>query len=170
MSNSTVKHRVQTSDLMTRNVRGRIGWFKRGYVLNYRDEKPQVYKIQIIRGTVIGGSSIVSYAAHASNVPESTVQRAMGALFDAVNYFVKNGHAVQIPNLGTLSLQTLSKTVKTEEAILDNETAEGTIKRRRAYLHPKAELGVMCNVRNIDWVENKDLSKYACEQVTPPTP
>ena len=49
-------------------------------------------------------AAIVAYAAKAAGVPESSIALAMEALFDAMNFFVLNGHSVQIPNLGTFYL------------------------------------------------------------------
>ena len=59
---------------------------------------------QVIRYTTIAYAAIVAYAAKAAGVPESSIAMAMEALFDAMNFFVLNGHSVQIPNLGTFYL------------------------------------------------------------------
>ena len=69
---------------------------------------------QAERYSTIEYAAIVAYAAKAAAVPESSVQMAMEAIFDAVNYFVLNGHSVQIPNLGTFSLGISAKSTQTE--------------------------------------------------------
>lgn len=61
------------------------------------------------RYSTIGYDAIVAYAAKAAAVPDSSIEMAMEALFDAMNYFVLNGHSVQIPNLGTFSLSVRAK-------------------------------------------------------------
>lgn len=66
------------------------------------------------RYSTIDYKSIVAYAAKAAAVPESSIDMAMEALFDAMNYFVLNGHSVQIPNLGTFSLSVRAKTAANE--------------------------------------------------------
>lgn len=53
------------------------------------------------RYSTINYKDIVSYAARAAHVPESSVEVAMDALYDALSYFVLNGHNVKIDGLGT---------------------------------------------------------------------
>lgn len=69
---------------------------------------------QAERYSTIEYAAIVAYAAKAAAVPESSIEMAMEAIFDAVNYFVLNGHSVQIPNLGTFSLGISAKSTQTE--------------------------------------------------------
>lgn len=66
------------------------------------------------RYSTIEYAAIVAYAAKAAHVPESSIEMAMEALYDAMNYFVLNGHSVQIPNLGTFSLGVRAKTTTNE--------------------------------------------------------
>ena len=66
---------------------------------------------QADRYSTIEYNAIVAYAAKAAAVPESSVEMAMEAIFDAMNYFVLNGHSVQIPNLGTFSASTSSEAI-----------------------------------------------------------
>jgi len=56
---------------------------------------------QVGRYSTIDYHDLISYAAKAAGVPESSIALAMEALFDGMNYFVLNGHSVQVPNLGT---------------------------------------------------------------------
>lgn len=69
---------------------------------------------QAERYSTIDYAAITAYAAKAAAVPESSIEMAMEALFDAMNYFVLNGHSVQIPNLGTFSLGIRAKSSLTE--------------------------------------------------------
>ena len=66
------------------------------------------------RYSTIDYKSIIAYAAKAAAVPESSIEMAMEAIYDAMNYFVLNGHSVQIPNMGTFSLGISAKTAATE--------------------------------------------------------
>ena len=66
------------------------------------------------RYSTIDYRSIIQYAAKAAAVPESSMEMAMEAIFDAVNYFVLNGHSVQIPNLGTFSIGVRAKAALNE--------------------------------------------------------
>ena len=69
---------------------------------------------QADRYSTIPYKDIVAYAAKAAHVPESSIEMAMESLYDAFNYFVMNGHSVQIPNLGTFSLRVSVKTTASE--------------------------------------------------------
>ena len=65
-------------------------------------------------------SEIISYAAQAASVPESNIEISMEALYDAMNYFVMNGHRVQIPHLGTFYLKVRVKSTATKEEFVAN--------------------------------------------------
>lgn len=56
-----------------------------------------------LRYSTIAYKDIVYYAAKAAHVPESSVEVAMDALYDALSYFVLNGHNVKIDGLGTFA-------------------------------------------------------------------
>ena len=75
---------------------------------------------QAIRYTTIPYASVISYAAQAAGVPESSIEISMEALFDAMNYFVLNGHSVKIPNLGTFYLSVRVKSAATKEEFIAN--------------------------------------------------
>lgn len=141
---------------LTGNVRGTMGWFKRPWVLNYRETKPLVYKLQTVPGPVIGGDAVIAYAAKAANVPETTVRMAKEALFDAIAYFCANGRTVQVPNLGTFAIHTKVKSAPTAE----EATAE-TIRNRRIQFIPKQSIARLARMDNIDFVYNKNLSELA---------
>lgn len=53
------------------------------------------------RYSTINYKDIVTYAARAAHVPESSIEVSMDALYDALSYFVLNGHNVKIDGLGT---------------------------------------------------------------------
>ena len=91
------------------------GQFKIGYKarrIGYNDTEKLVGKAN--RYSTIDYDSVVGYAAKAAAVPESSIDMSMEALFDGMNYFVLNGHSVQIPNLGTFSLVVSAKSTGSE--------------------------------------------------------
>ena len=75
---------------------------------------------QADRYSTIEYKAIVAYAAKAAAVPESSIEMAMEAIFDAMNYFVLNGHSVQIPNLGTFSIGVRAKSAASEQSFQNN--------------------------------------------------
>ena len=91
------------------------GQFKIGYKarrIGYNDTEKLVGKAN--RYSTIDYDSVVGYAAKAAAVPESSIDMSMEARFDGMNYFVLNGHSVQIPNLGTFSLVVSAKSTGSE--------------------------------------------------------
>lgn len=73
-----------------------------------------------VRYSTISYSDVISYAAQAASVPESNIEISMEALFDAMNFFVMNGHRVQIPHLGTFYLKVCVKSTETKEEFVAN--------------------------------------------------
>ena len=75
---------------------------------------------QPVRYSTIDYPEVIAYAAKAAGVPESTIAMANEALFDAMDYFVLNGHSVQIPNLGTFFISVRVKSTATEAEFTAN--------------------------------------------------
>lgn len=95
---------------MTKKGQVKIGFKVRR--IGYNDTEKLVG--QANRYSTIEYDAIVAYAAKAAAVPESSIDMSMEALFDAMNYFVLNGHSVQIPNLGTFSIGVRAKSTGSE--------------------------------------------------------
>ena len=132
-------------------VNGAIAMYIKPYVLNFRDEKPTLYKLQMMRCGVITNKNIIAYAAQAAHVPESTVTLAQSALFDAINYFCMNGHTVQMPGMGSFGIRLNSKTVKVKE-----DANADSITRKYIRFYPKTSLRNMCSLKNIS-IEIQDI-------------
>lgn len=133
------------------SIKGGILMYPKEITLNYREEKPKVYQLCHLRNNVIRNKEITYYAAKAAHVPESTIEMAEEALFDAINYFCTNGHAVQVPGIGTFGTQMKTKTAQSEE-----EISEDSINRKYIRYWPKHSLRKLCNMDNIS-IEVKDI-------------
>ena len=140
----------------TKGSTGVISWFKRKVRLTFLENKPVVYKAQVVRGPVVKGNDLVAYAANAAHVPESTIRMAKEALFQALVYYCTQGHPVEIPNLGTISVGLRTKTVRDE----DDLNAD-VIRQKYLRWFPKKELRLAGALANVNLVENKELSKLA---------
>lgn len=132
-------------------IKGGILMYPKEITLNYREEKDKVFQICHMRNNVIHNKEVVYYAAKAAHVPESTVEMAEEALFDAINYFCVNGHAVQVPGIGTFGMQFKTKTAKQEEDVSD-----ANINRKYIRFWPKHHIRSICNMQNIN-IEVRDL-------------
>ena len=138
-----------------KSIRGGMLYFRKKMRLTFREGKPTVYKIQVIRGNVIGKNEIIPYAAKAAHVPENDIAMAMNALFDAIDYFCSNGHRVEVEGLGSFGVVTNSKTAHTLE-----ECNADTIKKRRIRMWTSGDLRTMGS--NITFTENETMSSQAC--------
>ena len=112
--------------------------------LSYLEGEPEKYRLHWKRATPITDEDITAYAAQMTHVPESAITLAQEALFDAIDFFCSNGHAVQVPYLGTFSIQMDSKMVSTAK-----EANVSSVKRRRLRFYPKANLRAACRLENI---------------------
>ena len=93
-----------------------IGYKKRR--IAYNDTEMLVGQAK--RYSTIPYESVVSYASQAAGVPESRIKISMEALYDAMDYFVLNGHSVKIPNLGTFYPSVRVKSAATKEEFVAN--------------------------------------------------
>ena len=131
-------------DTIAAGPKGTIKMYPEKVKLNYLEGKPEKYRLHWMRSGVITDEDIIAYAAQASHVPPSYIVLAQEALFDAINFFCVNGHAVQIPYLGTFSVNLNSKVVETAE-----EANAESVTHRRLRFYPKRKLKAACNLKNI---------------------
>ncbi len=62
------------------------------------------YMANAQRYSTIAYRDVLQYAAKAAHVPESSIDVAMDALYDALAYFVLNGHNIKIDGIGTFNI------------------------------------------------------------------
>lgn len=98
--------------------KGQVNVGYKGRVIGFNNSEKLVG--QALRYSTIAYAALIAYAAKAAGVPESSIALAMEALFDAMNYFVLNGHSVQIPNLGTFFISVRAKSTATEAEFTAN--------------------------------------------------
>ena len=81
--------------------------------LNYRDEKPEVYKTMQLTYPVIKEDALIEYISNSSNLPKTTVQSCVMAIAEGISYFVINGHRVSFSSFGAFYLNVHTKCAKT---------------------------------------------------------
>lgn len=143
-----------TAPRVTNGLLGRITYFKTKCQLTFRETKPWVYCIRPVRGSVVKDEAFIKYAAQAANVPETTIRMAKRALFDALNYFCTQGHAVEVLNLGTFRPETTMKTVQD----VSDATAE-TFKKKRYRFYPSGLCHDLGNAKSVTLEEDKTITK-----------
>ena len=140
---------------LSKSIKGGMTYFRKKMRLTFRDGKPTVYKIQVIRGNVIGKESIIPYAAKAAHVPETDIELAMNAFFDAIDYFCSNGHRVEVNGLGSFGVVTNTKVAR-----VPSECNADTITKRKIRMWPTGDLRTMG--ANVAFAENETMSSQAC--------
>lgn len=131
-------------ETMISGPKGTITMYPEKVKLYYMEGQPEKYRLHWERGATITDEDITQYAAQAAHVPESAIVLAQGALFDAIDFFCANGHSVQVPYLGTFSVNLNSKVVKTAK-----EANASSVTRRRLRFYPKRRLKAACSKKNI---------------------
>ena len=112
-----------------------IKYRKNKIVLNFLEDKPEVYKIQQINYGTIGLDKLVAEIAHAEGVNETQTLSVITALVNRVAHYVELGYGVRVGDLGSFKLQMNSKcTTKIEKA------DASTIRRFRVNFRPGKKL------------------------------
>ena len=89
-------------------------------VLNYRETKPVVYKLQQLTYPPVKEAELIKYIANSAHIPESTVTAAVAAITEGILYFTINGSQVTIPGFGGFYLVFKTKTSPTIEDIKED--------------------------------------------------
>ena len=61
------------------------------------------------RACLIEKDQLVSYVSHSAGIPESAFLAATEAMFEAISYFVCNGHHVELGKLGNMGPRITTK-------------------------------------------------------------
>ena len=112
-----------------------IKYRKSKMVLNFLEEKPEVYKVQQINYGTLGLDKLVTEIAHAEGVNETQTLSVITALVNRVAHYVELGYGVRVGDLGSFKLQMNAKTAKTME-----EANADTIRRFRVNFRPGKKL------------------------------
>ena len=159
MKTTQLSKTMTTIKRLTRSVAGSMTYLRRPKVLHFNEEKPIVYGMQAVRGSIIKDQAVIAYAAKAAHVPESTILMAMGALVDAINFFCTQGRRVEVPGLGSFAAKTRCKVTRNEE-----ECNTDTIKQHGRVLMfwPSGDVRDMVMTNGITFTESKSLTNMAC--------
>ncbi len=80
-----------------------LSYQPKAITLSFKEGKPVTYKAQQVTYPTIKSKDLLAYAANAANVPLANIECCVQGLIEAINYFVLNGHAVQLEGLGSFS-------------------------------------------------------------------
>ena len=121
------------------------------------------YVAHIDNYSEISYDAIVAYAAKAAQVPESTMYMAMEAIFDAISYFVTEGHSVELPFIGTFSFGINGKAAWTAEDAKD--LANKVYRKKIRFVMTPTMRSLIRNVSFTSIVDDKGLTPSGSPQV-----
>jgi len=136
-----------------------LSYQPKAITLSFKEGKPVTYKAQQVTYPTIKSKDLLAYAANAANVPLANIECCVQGLFEAINYFVLNGHAVQLEGLGSFSPRINSKTTQNPD-----EVGAELITRKYIKFNPSGDVQALCAAENISFEENKALTKQYMNQ------
>lgn len=106
--------------------------------IGFLDQDRVVTRVQ--HYSVIKENELVQYAAQSAHIPESALRNACRAVRQAVEYFVQNGHHVNLGKFGFLGIHINAKAVRTPE-----EVSASLIRNIRLQYRPSQEIREVMN-------------------------
>ena len=126
---------------------GKIAFTKSKVKLNFKKEKPTVYKIQQVHYSVVDTDTLVDDVAESCGLNRAMTKAALEGLVSRACRFVGMGHAVQLGELGTVKPIFTAKTQETAE-----ELSADNVRNKKIRFYPGIRLQKV--------VKNISISEY----------
>ncbi len=126
---------------------GKIAFTKSKVKLNFKKEKPTVYKIQQVHYSVVDTDTLVDDVAESCGLNRAMTKAALEGLVSRACRFVGMGHAVQLGELGTVKPIFTAKTQETAE-----ELSADNVRNKKIRFYPGSRLQKV--------VKNISISEY----------
>ena len=126
---------------------GKIAFTKSKVKLNFKKEKPTVYKIQQVHYSVVDTDTVVDDVAESCGLNRAMTKAALEGLVSRACRFVGMGHAVQLGELGTVKPIFTAKTQETAE-----ELSADNVRNKKIRFYPGSRLQKV--------VKNISISEY----------
>ena len=114
---------------------GKISFTKSKMKLNFKEDKPTVYKIQQVNYAVVDTQTLIDDVAESCGLNKAMTKAALEGIVSRVCRFVGMGHAVQLGELGTVKPYFTAKTQETAE-----ELSADNVKNKKIRFYPGARL------------------------------
>ena len=114
---------------------GKIAFTKSKVKLNFKKEKPTVYKIQQVHYSVVDTDTLVDDVAESCGLNRAMTKAALEGLVSRACRFVGMGHAVQLGELGTVKPIFTAKTQETAE-----ELSADNVRNKKIRFYPGSRL------------------------------
>lgn len=126
---------------------GKIAFTKSKVKLNFKKEKPTVYKIQQVHYSVVDTDTLVDDVAESCGLNRAMTKAVLEGLVSRACRFVGMGHAVQLGELGTVKPIFTAKTQETAE-----ELSADNVRNKKIRFYPGSRLQKV--------VKNISISEY----------
>lgn len=93
------------------------------------------YVTRVDRYSTIGEKEVIAYASQSAHVPASSITNAALAIRQAIEYFVINGHHVNLGKFGLLGIS-----VKAQSAYTKADVSADLIKRLKLTYRPSKDI------------------------------
>ena len=108
-------------------------------VLNYRETKPQMFKLVQLTYPAVTTEQLIAECATTCGVNPAQTKAVIDALVDRIAHYLAIGHGVKVGNLGSFKPVFTSKVAETLE-----ETTLETVRKKKIVFYPgKAFRGVI---------------------------
>ena len=96
---------------------GKISFTKSKMKLNFKEDKPTVYKIQQVNYAVVDTQTLIDDVAESCGLNKAMTKAALEGIVSRVCRYIGMGHAVQLGDLGTVKPVFTAKTQETAEEL-----------------------------------------------------
>ena len=103
-------------------------------VLNFREAKPEVYKLHQLTFPQVSFAELVDECSESCGVNRAQTKAVADALLNRIIMYMKLGHGVRLGDFGTFKPTFTAKTVKTLNEL--NEETTNTVKRKKVSFYP----------------------------------
>ena len=114
---------------------GKISFTKSKMKLNFKEDKPTVYKIQQVNYAVVDTQTLIEDVAESCGLNKAMTKAALEGIVSRVCRYIGMGHAVQLGELGTVKPYFTAKTKETAE-----ELSADNVKNKKIRFYPGLRL------------------------------
>ena len=137
---------------------------KRAIKLNYKEDKPTVYKMSPVRQQKVTYEKLLDEVSGSCGVNRSQSKAVIEALIDRMTMFMDYGMGVQLGDFGTFKTTLQCKTKKTEE-----EVSSADVRRVKIRYYPgKRFKNMLANMSITSFNDDDDDDEK--DEETPATP
>lgn len=126
---------------------------KRELVLNFKEEKPTVYRIAPVKQQQVPFDKLLDEVSNACGVNRAQVKASVEAMLDRMMLFMDYGMSVKLGDFGTFK-----PTINVKAQATEKDLGADNVKRRKILFYPGKRFKTMLNGLSITNLDGKDLA------------